>query len=68
MIAAARLGCRSVRGIEIAPVLTEIASRNVAQLRTRTRPKVLEVITGDATAYGIPDDVNRAVSTSAERK
>ena len=61
MIAAARLGCRSVRGIEIAPVLTEIARRNVAQLRTRNRPELLEVVTGDATAYGIPDDVNVVV-------
>jgi protein-L-isoaspartate O-methyltransferase len=37
MIVAARLGCRSVRGIEIAPVLSEIDHRNVAQLRTSPR-------------------------------
>jgi SAM-dependent methyltransferase len=56
MIVASRLGCRFVRGIDIAPVLTEIARRNVAQLRTR--PEVLEIITGDATTYRIPNDVN----------
>jgi SAM-dependent methyltransferase len=56
MIVAARLGCRSIRGIDIAPLLTNVADRNTRQLRTR--PEILQIITGDATSYDIPGDVN----------
>jgi SAM-dependent methyltransferase len=58
VLLAARYPFSRVVGVELSPQLTEIARRNVRNCRTRPRCGEIELVTADATAYRIPDDVS----------
>lgn len=53
---AATRGFARVFGVEMRPELSALATRNLAKLRGRQCGSV-EVVTGDAVAYRVPDDV-----------
>ena len=55
--AAARYHFRRVIGIDVVPQLTAVARETVARGRKRLRCKEVEIHTGDAMEYVIPDDV-----------
>jgi predicted RNA methylase len=57
LIAAARLPFARVVGVEISPHLADIARRNIDTVRHRLRCSEVEVITADASAIAIPDDM-----------
>ena len=52
---AAQYGFRRVIGLDIDPCMTELAGHNARRLRNRRCP--VEIVTGDATIFLIPDDV-----------
>jgi SAM-dependent methyltransferase len=55
---AARYPFARVIGVEVSGELTEVARRNLdGQRRARRRAKAVELVTADALAYEIPDDV-----------
>lgn len=51
MIVAAVCGCRTLRGVDLAPNLVAAAQRNLARYSAQVEP-------ADATTYAIPTDVN----------
>lgn len=53
---AAALGFRSVTGVELSDDLAETTRRNLDRMRWR-RTRRVEIITGDARTYVVPDDV-----------
>ena len=57
VLAAARHGFRRVIGVEISPVLSRIAERNLESARPRLRCRDVEFVTADAATYEFPDDV-----------
>ncbi len=57
VLAAARFPFRRVIGVEISPVLTRIAERNLEAARPRLRCRDVGFVTVDATAYEFPDDL-----------
>jgi SAM-dependent methyltransferase len=52
---AAQFGFRRVIGIDIDPTMTGLAERNARLLRGRRCP--IDIVTGDATTFTVPDDV-----------
>jgi SAM-dependent methyltransferase len=48
---------KRVIGIELSPELNEIAASNIEHNQSRLRCPDVQIITGDAAAYRIPDDV-----------
>ena len=57
VLLAARYPFKRVIGVELAPELAEIARRNVDQVRAKVEARDVEIVTADATAYPIPDDL-----------
>jgi predicted RNA methylase len=57
---AARYPFRRVIGIEIAEDLTEVARQNVEAQRPNWRCEEVELVTGDATTWVVPDDMTVA--------
>ena len=55
--AAARYDFRRVIGLDVVPQLTAVARETVARGRKRLRCREVEIHTGDAMEYAIPDDV-----------
>lgn len=55
--AAARYHFRRVIGIDVVPEFTAVAKDTVARARDRLRCQQIEVVTADALAYEVPDDV-----------
>jgi SAM-dependent methyltransferase len=55
--AAARYDFRRVIGIDVVPEFTAVAEDTVARARDRLRCQQIEVVTADALAYEVPDDV-----------
>ena len=47
-----------VIGVELSPDLNEIATANIERNRSRLRCADVQIVTGDAAAYRIPDDVS----------
>ena len=57
VLLAARYPFKRVIGVELAPELADIARRNVEQMRAKVEARDVEIVTADATAYSIPDDL-----------
>ena len=57
VLLAARYPFKRVIGVELAPELADIARRNVEQVRAKVEAGDVEIVTADATAYPIPDDL-----------
>jgi precorrin-6B methylase 2 len=55
--AAARYDFRRAIGIDVVPEFTEVAEQTIARGRDHLRCRDIEVLTGDVTEYGLPDDV-----------
>jgi SAM-dependent methyltransferase len=54
---AARWPFRRVIGVEISPVLAEMARRGLAALRHQHRSRNVEIVVADAAEFRVPDDV-----------
>jgi tRNA G46 methylase TrmB len=54
---AAKRPFRRVIGVEISPVLAEIARTNLAARRHQHRCRNVEIVTSDVTEYSVPDDL-----------
>jgi hypothetical protein len=55
--AGARYDFRRAIGIDVVREFTEVAEQTIARGREHLRCKDIEVLTGDVTEYGLPDDV-----------
>lgn len=55
--AGARYDFRRAIGIDVVPEFTEVAEQTIARGRDHLRCRDIEVLTGDVTEYGLPDDV-----------
>lgn len=55
--AAARYDFRRVIGIDVVPEFTAVAEDTIARARDRLRCQQIEVVTADALAYEVPEDV-----------
>ena len=55
--AGARYDFRRVIGIDVVPEFTEVAEQTMERGRDHLRCRDTEVLTGDVTEYGLPDDV-----------
>jgi Methyltransferase domain len=55
--AAAHYDFRRVIGIDVVPQFTQVARETVARGRKRWRCEDIEIVTGDAISYEMPDDV-----------
>jgi SAM-dependent methyltransferase len=57
LLLAARYPFRRIIGVELSESLTAIARRNLARSRLRPRCRDIELVTGDALDFAIPDDI-----------